>query len=239
MTVFRPTRFLLSGNPLSSLTVLVEGGYLTAQGYSTTPLRTIIPAISHLLTTFRSAKYPIYFTREGHRPDLSTLSSRELFRSRNNPSGTGIGDPAPDPKFGRQLIRGCYGHEIIDELTPHITDQPENREFVIDKPGRSAFAHTELELMLRIRGVRNLLICGVTTDVCVSSTMREANDRGFDCLLVENATAAGEEEGWRGAVESVKGEGGIFGTVGRVNDVVRAVEGSVKAGLMEVAITDR
>ena len=107
---------------------------------------------------------------------------------------------------------------------PNVVEDPSNREFVIDKPGRSSFAHTEFELMLRNRGIRNLVICGVTTDVCVHSTMREANDRGFDCLLVEDATVAGTEELWRWAVESVKGEGGIFGTVGKVEDVFKALQ---------------
>ena len=96
---------------------------------------------------------------------------------------------------------------------------------VIDKPGRSAFAHTELELMLRNKGVRNLVICGVTTDVCVHSTMREANDRGFDCLLVADACAAGTEELHEWALDSVKGEGGIFGSVTTVGDVKKGFLG--------------
>jgi nicotinamidase-related amidase len=197
---------------LTELPVCSPGGYLEQQGYSLAPTRAIIPQISSLLSAFRRNNYPIYHTREGHRPDLSTLSARELQRSRNNATGFGIGDAGP---LGRLLIRGEPGHEIIPELTP-LEDEP-----VIDKPGRGAFAHTDFELLLRLRGVKNLVICGVTTDVCVSSTMREANDRGFDCLLVSNATAAAEEGLWRKTIDGVMEEGGIFGAVGEAEDVLR------------------
>lgn len=127
------------------------------------------------------------------------------------------------------MTRGSPGAEVIPELTAftHDTEAVSN---VIDKPGRSAFAHTELELMLRNKGVRNLVICGVTTDVCVHSTMREANDRGFDCCLVKDASAAGTEELHEWAVESVQGEGGIFGCVAGVEDLVRALGDSGLVG---------
>lgn len=142
------------------------GGYLDFQGISIKPMRAIIPEIQSLIATFRAAGCPIYHTREGHRPDLSTLSSRELWRSRNNPSGKGIGDEGPN---GRLLVRGEKGHDIIPELTP-LPSEP-----IIDKPGRSAFQHTDLKLLLDNRGIRNLVICGVTTDVCVTTTMRDAS----------------------------------------------------------------
>lgn len=176
--------------------------------------RAVIPQISFLLEVFREHGFPVYHTREGHRPDLSTLSSRERFRSRNNPSGLGIGDRGP---LGRMLVRGERGHDIIDELYPR------EGEPVIDKPGRSAFAHTDLDLLLKIRGVQNLVICGVTTDVCVHSTMREANDRGYDCVLVEDATGAGAPGLHAAAVEMVQHEGGIFGAVATTADIVRGV----------------
>ena len=135
---------------------------------------------------------PAYFTRESHRPDLTTLSEREHLRSRNNASGRGIGDDTD--KLGRALIRGQPGCAIIEELSYFYDEASSTRvNNVIDKPGRSAFAHTELELILRNLGIKSLMICGVTTDVCVHSTMREANDRGFDCVLVEDACAAGTE----------------------------------------------
>lgn len=179
-------------------------------------MQSIIPHIQSLLHAFRTARYQIYHTREGHRPDLSTLSSREAFRSHNIPSAIGIGSPGP---LGRLLVRGEPGHDIIPELYP-IEGEP-----VIDKPGRGAFAHTDFELLLRVRGIKNLVVAGVTTDVCVGSTIREANDRGFDCLLVEDGTQAAEEELRRLTCRSVKMEGGIFGAVGRVETVVKMLEG--------------
>lgn len=154
-------------------------------------------------------------TPQGHRPDLSTLSSREKFRSKNNATGLGIGSQGP---LGRLLIRGEPGHDIVPELYP-LEGEP-----IIDKPGRGAFAHTDFELLLRIRGIKNLVIAGVTTDVCVSSTMREANDRGFDCVLLEDGTAASEPNLHIGACESIKMEGGIFGATAKLDHVIEAVE---------------
>lgn len=154
-------------------------------------------------------------TLSGHRPDLSTLSSRERFRSYNNKAQLGIGSDGP---LGRLLIRGEPGHDIIPELYP-LPGEP-----VIDKPGRGAFAHTEFELMLRIKGIRNLILCGVTTDVCVSSTMREANDCAFDCVIVENATTASLPELVGATMSSVEEEGGIFGAVTSVEQIIDFVE---------------
>lgn len=193
--------------------------------------RVLIPRLQRLLHAFRSAGFPVYHTREGmadpfsgdsfnlfivgHRPDLSTLSSRASFRSRNNPAGLGIGSQGP---MGRLLIRGEAGHDTIPELYP-ILGEP-----VIDKPGAGAFAHTDFELLLRNKGIKNLILAGVTTDVCVSTTMREANDRGFDCLLLEDGTAASEPSLHFSTCESVKMEGGIFGATAKVEDVAQAVE---------------
>ena len=120
--------------------------------------------------------------------------------------------------MGRLLIRGEMGHDIVDELRP-LPDEP-----VVDKPGRGAFAYTDFELLLRNKNIKNLVIAGVTTDVCVSTTMREANDRGFDCLLLDDGAAAAEASLHTSTVESVKMEGGIFGAVGRLEDVIQAVE---------------
>lgn len=169
-----------------------------------------------LLLTCRSVLSPLAdLNFLGHRPDLSTLSSRESFRSRNNATGLGIGSQGP---MGRLLIRGEMGHDTVDELYP-LVGEP-----VIDKPGRGAFAHTDFELILRNKGVKNLVIAGVTTDVCVSSTMREANDRGFDCVLLDDASAASEPSLHLSTVESVKMEGGIFGSVAKLEDVIQAVD---------------
>ncbi|CAI7583783.1 unnamed protein product [Penicillium bialowiezense] len=190
-------------------------GYMGYQGYDISAAQALIPRLQRLLHAFRSGGFPVYHTREGHRADLSTLSSREAYRSRNNASGLGIGSPGP---MGRLLIRGELGHDTIDELYP-LVGEP-----VIDKPGRGAFAHTDFELLLRNKGVKNLVIAGVTTDVCVSTTMREANDRGFDCVVLDDGTAAAEPSLHLGTIESVKMEGGIFGTVAKLEDVIHAVD---------------
>ncbi|KAJ5888686.1 Isochorismatase-like protein [Penicillium taxi] len=210
------------------------GGYMHYQGYDISAAQALIPKIQQLLQVFRAGGFPIYHTREGnihtfpcigleqsinlilgHRPDLSTLSSRESFRSRNNANGLGIGSQGP---LGRLLIRGELGHDTIDELYP-ILGEP-----VIDKPGRGAFAHTEFELILRNKGMKNLVLVGVTTDVCVSTTMREANDRGFDCVVLEDGTAASEQSLRDSTISSIKMEGGIFGAVSKIQDVIIAVD---------------
>jgi nicotinamidase-related amidase len=119
--------------------------------------------------------------------------------------------------MGRLLIRGEKGHDIVDELSPI------DGENVIDKPGRSAFQHTEFGLMLNIKGIKNLVICGVTTDVCIHSTLREANDNGFDCVLVEDCAAASTESLHKFAIESIKEEGGIFGAVTTSSQILTAL----------------
>lgn len=165
----------------------------------------------------------MYHTREGHRPDLSTLSARDLARSRlASPSGVGIGDRGP---LGRLLVRGEPGHEIVAELAPLTGGgAAAAAEPVVDKPGRSAFRHTDFALLLGLRGVRGLVVCGVTTDVCVASTVRDAADLGLDCLVVGDACAAGRAELHDAALESVKMEGGIFGAVAETADVLAALE---------------
>jgi nicotinamidase-related amidase len=150
----------------------------------------------------------------GHRPDLSTLSSREAFRWKNSVSGVGVGDSGP---LGRFLIRGEEGHDTVPELYP-VAGEP-----VIDKAGQGAFAYTDLDLLLRIRGVKNLIIAGVTTDVSIASTIREASDRGFDCLLVRDGTVASQAVLQIAACETVKTEGGAFGATAKLQDILNAV----------------
>jgi len=128
----------------------------------------------------------------------------------------GIGDVGP---LGRLLIRGEKGHDIVPELYPRAGEP------VVDKPGRSAFANTDFGLLLSIKRVTKLVIVGVTTDVCVHTTMRDADDRGIECLLVREACAAAEEDLHRAALDMVAGEGGIFGAVAGVDDVLRVVAG--------------
>ncbi|KAK8155932.1 isochorismatase, partial [Phyllosticta citrichinensis] len=191
------------------------GGYIEALGYSADPARAIIPNIKRLLDAFRKAGWQVYHTREGHRPDLSTLWSRTAFRAGNNPGGATIGQPSP--LGGRLLVRGGKSHDIVDELYP-IAGEP-----VVDKPGQGAFAHTDFELLLRNRGIKNLVLTGVTTDICVSTTMREASDRGFDCAMVRDGTASAKAEHHDPHINSMTEEGGIFGVNLCVADVLEAL----------------
>jgi len=141
-------------------------------------------------------------TREGHRADLSDLA--ETKRRRAQASGAPIGSPGP---LGRLLVRGEYGNDLIDEL------QPMAGEPVIDKPGYSAFTHTDLELLLRSRGIGRLILTGVTTEVCVSSTLRHAVDLGFGCLTVADACGSAHPALHAAALSMIGVEGGLFGVV--------------------------
>jgi nicotinamidase-related amidase len=179
---------------------LSPGGYLASQNYSLERFTPLIPRLQSMLSTFRRAHFPIYHTREGHKPDMSTVSSRELHRSAVN--GARIGEQGP---LGRLLIRGEKGHEIIEEM------RPVEGEVVIDKPGRGAFTHTELDASLRARGIVNLVVCGVTADACVSSTVREASDRGYDVCVLEDGVESVSEELKMWALEAIRIEGGLFG----------------------------
>jgi nicotinamidase-related amidase len=145
----------------------------------------------------------VVHTREGHRPDLTDLPQAK--RRRGN-FATGIGDPGP---MGRILVRGEPGHDIIPELTP-APNEP-----VVDKPGKGAFYATDLHAMLRGRGIARLLVCGVTTEVCVNTTVREANDRGFDCLVLEDCTGSYFPEFQAMGLAMIKAQGGIFGWVAK------------------------
>lgn len=185
------------------------------QGYDTSAIQALIPRLQQLLHAFRGAGFPIYHTREGHRPDLSTLWPREAYRSKNNESGLGIGDAGD---LGRFLIRGEAGHDIVPELYP-LKNEP-----IVDKPGKGAFAYTDFELLLRVRGVRNLVVAGVTTEVCISTTIREASDRGFDCLLVTDGTMASSPALQKYSIETVEVEGGIFGCTANVEEVLSIID---------------
>jgi nicotinamidase-related amidase len=181
---------------------LDPGGYAAAAGLDVAALRRPIPAIRRLLDAARRAGMPVLHTREGHRADLSDCPPAKLERSRA--AGAEIGSKGP---LGRLLVRGEPGHDIVAELAP-LPGEP-----VIDKPGYSAFAHTDLDGILRNAGIGRLLVCGVTTEVCVHSTLRDAVDRGYRCVLVGDACASADAELHAAALRMVAVEGGIFGMV--------------------------
>ncbi|WP_342641169.1 cysteine hydrolase family protein [Rhodoligotrophos ferricapiens] len=187
---------------------LDPGGYLDAIGGSLDGVRQAIPGVQRLLTAARRTGLPIIHTKQAYRADLADLPPHKAWRSAWNRSGVGQQGP-----LGRVLVRGEPGSEIIAEAAPLPG------EIVVDKSANGAFTHTDLEIILRARGIRHLIVCGITSDCCVHCTIREANDRGFQCLMVEDACGSGDEEAHRAAVYMMTVEGGVLGAVAGVADV--------------------
>ena len=191
---------------------LEPGGFGAALGNDVGMLRRAIEPIRRVLAVARDRRMPVIHTREGHRPDLADLPPAKRERGR---LATRIGDLGP---MGRILVRGEPGHDIVPELAP------EPGEPVVDKPGKGAFYATDLEAMLRSRGTARLIVCGVTTEVCVNTTVREANDRGYRCIVLSDCCASYFPEFHDMGLKMIKAQGGIFGSVTSSRALLTGVE---------------
>jgi biuret amidohydrolase len=191
------------------------GGFGAALGNDTSPLLAAVEPTRQVLAAVREAGLLVIHTREGHRPDLADLAPSKKARGR---LVSGIGDPGP---MGRILVRGEHGHGIVDELTP-LPGEP-----VVDKPGKGSFYATDLDAILQANDVKHLIVTGVTTEVCVMSTVREANDRGYDCLVLSDCVASYFPDFHRTALEMIKAQGGIFGWVTPSSEFLAALQPTV------------
>ena len=191
---------------------LEPGGFGEMLGNDVSQLRRTIKPNKKLLAAWREKNLPVIHTREGHRPDLADLPAAKKIRGRGKMC---IGDAGP---MGRILVRGEIGHDIIPELYP-LPNEP-----VIDKPGKGAFFATDLHAILQNRAIRQLIVTGVTTEVCVNTTVREANDRGYDCLVPSDCVGSYFPEFQEMGLKMIKAQGGIFGWVSHSEKILEAIQ---------------
>lgn len=204
---------------------LEPGGFGDALGNNVALLQAIVPTLKELLEAFRSLKLTIIHTLECHQADLSDCPAAKIKRGRGDLT---IGDQGP---MGRILVKGEPGNGIIPELAP-LAD-----EVVIYKPGKGAFYNTDLQAILQAKGITHLLITGVTTEVCVQTTMREANDRGYECLMVEDATESYFPEFKQSTLEMVRAQGGIVGWTAPTANILQALDDMKAQGLLPLGLS--
>jgi nicotinamidase-related amidase len=217
MPVFDAEPYPLEFDPMTTAVVMIDmqrdfmepGGFGELLGNDVSPMRASVEPARQVLEAARRAGILVIHTREGHRADLSDLPESKYLRGNLDVK---IGDMGP---MGRVLVRGENGHDIIPEVYP-IEGEP-----VIDKPGKGAFWATDLHGILVNRGIKTLVVCGVTLEVCVHTTVREANDRGYDSLVVKDATASYFPEFYRVGLEMIKAQGAIFGWLADSDQVVK------------------